>query len=284
TRVDVQNGNFQVLELGGDQIDASGMTNFRFDLYFPNPQVGTEQFLLKLVDIGAATSEAQLFINSSSTPAIDQGTWLSFDYELASLSSLAGTSNIQQVVIDLLTANDVGEVYIDNIYFYDASATPPGPVPPTVPAPDPTEAAADVISIYSDSYTDNPNQGFNLYGAAAFEEVDVAGSGNSALKYTRVDVQNGNFQVLELGGDQIDASGMTNFRFEGRHRAVPAQARRHRRRHVRGPALHQQLEHAGHRSGHLALLRLRARQPLQPRGHQQHPAGRHRPPHRQRRR
>ena len=80
--------------------------------------VGTEQFLLKLVDIGATTSEAEIFINSASTPAIDQGAWLSFDYELASLSGLAGTSNIQQIVIDLLTANDVGEVYIDNIYFY----------------------------------------------------------------------------------------------------------------------------------------------------------------------
>jgi len=72
---------------------------------------------LKLVDFGASTSEAQLFVDGSSTPPIAQGSWLSFDFTLADLATagLAGTSNIQQVVIDLLSS---GEVYVDNIYFY----------------------------------------------------------------------------------------------------------------------------------------------------------------------
>ncbi len=65
-----------------------------------------------------------MFINSSSTPAIAQGTWLSFDYPLDQLIAVGGSSpintgNIQQVVIDLLGATDAGEVYIDNIYFYN---------------------------------------------------------------------------------------------------------------------------------------------------------------------
>ena len=118
--MDTGGGNFQVIELGGaNQIDATaaGMTNFRFDLYFPNEVDGSTNFLLKLVDIGAATSEAQIFVDASSTPPISQGSCLSFDFTLAELATagIGGTSNIQQVVIDLLSS---GEVYVDNIYFY----------------------------------------------------------------------------------------------------------------------------------------------------------------------
>ena len=120
TRTNNSGGNFQVIELGGsNQIDASGMTNFRFDLYFPNPIQASEQFLLKLVDIGGVTSEELFFINGSSTPAIAAGTWLSFDIDLSTLTGLQGTSNIQQVVVDVLSDLDVLDVYIDNIYFYN---------------------------------------------------------------------------------------------------------------------------------------------------------------------
>ncbi|UCC25094.1 MAG: Ig-like domain-containing protein [Gemmatimonadales bacterium] len=114
-------GNFQVLELGGaNQIDAAaaGMTNFRFDLYFPNELNASSEFLLKLVDIPAGGfTEAQIRVDASSSPAIAQGSWLSFDFTLTELAGLGlgGTGNIQQVVFDLLNS---GEVYVDNLYLY----------------------------------------------------------------------------------------------------------------------------------------------------------------------
>ncbi|MCW5517862.1 PKD domain-containing protein [Muriicola sp. Z0-33] len=215
TFADVPGGNFQVIELGGDQIDAeaAGMTNFRFDLWFPNEVDAASTFLMKLVDIpGGGPTEGQIAIGESSSPAMAQGSWLNFDIPITELESngLGGKNNIQQVVIDLMTA---GEVYIDNIYFYKPAGGG-GPIAPTAGPAAPTEDAADVISIFSDSYTDVPNQGFNNYGAAAFEQVDLGG--NAALRYTFVDTPGGNFQVIELGGDQIDAeaAGMTNFRFD----------------------------------------------------------------------
>ena len=52
----------------------------------------------------------------------------------------------------------------------------------------------DVISIYSDAYTNVTNDGFNLYGAAAFEEVQIQGDG--ALKYSLVGTDGGNFRSL----------------------------------------------------------------------------------------
>lgn len=210
-------GTFQVIELGGaNQIDAAGagMTNFRFDIWFPNELNPSSDFLMKLVDFGATTSEALLNVNGASNPPISQGSWLQFDFPFSELQSkgLAGSSNIQQVVIDLVNS---GEVYIDNIYFYKTGSGGGGGGAPTSPAPTPTQAAADVISIYSDAYTNVPRDGFNFYGAAAFEEVQI--SGNGALKYTFSTDGGGNFQVIELGGaNQIDAAGagMTNFRFD----------------------------------------------------------------------
>lgn len=222
TRVPGDGGNFQVIELGGaNQIDAAGagMTNLRMDLYFPNPLDATDQLLLKVVDIGATVTEALVFINQSSSPALAQGTWLSFDFPLTELTALGsdppapiGTANIQQVVIDLLGEDQTGEVYVDNIYFYRDTGGGP-----SAPAPVPTQDPANVISIYSDSYTDVPNQGFNLYGGAAFEEVDIAGSGNRALRYTFTSDPGGNFQIIELGGANVidaAAAGMTHLRFD----------------------------------------------------------------------
>jgi hypothetical protein len=121
TFVEGDNGNFQVIELGGaNQIDAAaaGMTNFRFDLWFPNEVDGSSAYLMKLVDIpGSGATEAIINVNPSSNPAMAQGSWLQFDIPFTELESngLGGKSNIQQVVIDLVNS---GEVYIDNIYFY----------------------------------------------------------------------------------------------------------------------------------------------------------------------
>ena len=190
TFVDVDGGNFQVIELGGaNQIDAmgAGMTNFRFDAWFPNEVLADTQALFKLVDInGGTVNEAIITVNSSSNPAIAQGQWLSFDFTMADLAGLGlgASSNIQQLVIDLINS---GEVYLDNILFYEdtGGGGGGGPVVPTMGPDAPTQDAADVISIYSDSYTDNPRDGFNFYGAAAFEEVDLGG--NMALKYTFVE-------------------------------------------------------------------------------------------------
>ena len=121
TFVDGGGGNFQVLELGGaNQIDAAaaGMTNLRFDLWFPNEVLADTQALFKLVDInGGTVTEAVMTVNNASSPAIAQGMWLSFDYSFTELQSLGlgGSANIQQFVIDLINS---GEVYIDNIYMY----------------------------------------------------------------------------------------------------------------------------------------------------------------------
>ncbi|MEE4382299.1 MAG: Ig-like domain-containing protein, partial [Pseudomonadales bacterium] len=167
--VDVQDGNFQVIELGGANIidaAAAGMTNFRFDVWVPGDVSGKE-FVVGVVNIdpnNPPATRGDVRASATSTPPIAQGRWLSFDVALSSLTGLTGTSHIQQVVVDLVNTD---EIYLDNLYFYGGDGDTTGP--PTAPAPDPTQPAADVISIYSDSYDDVPNEGFNRYGAAGFE-------------------------------------------------------------------------------------------------------------------
>ena len=131
TFADQGGGNFQVIELGlENQIDlmSAGMTNFRFDLWFSNQVLADTRALFKLVDIGGSVSEAVITIDNSSSPAIEQGRWLRFDFTLDELANLglAAKSNIQQLVVDLINS---GEVYIDNIYFYKPPAVPEGALP-----------------------------------------------------------------------------------------------------------------------------------------------------------
>ncbi|GJM62982.1 hypothetical protein [Persicobacter diffluens] len=94
------------------------MTHFRFDIWFPDPIQETSAFLMKVVNIPPeGLSEGIININAVSDPAIGQGSWLQVDIPISELenSGLGGSSNIQQIVIDLLTSPDA---YIDNIYFY----------------------------------------------------------------------------------------------------------------------------------------------------------------------
>ena len=73
---------------------------------------------------------------------------------------------------------------------------------PSSPAPNPSTSEIDVISIYSDSYSNIPNTNFyaNWNQSTSVSEVDI--NGNKTLKYS-----NFNYQGIELGSS-IDASQM----------------------------------------------------------------------------
>ena len=82
------------------------------------------------------------------------------------------------------------------MYFYSVPTTP------TVAAPTPTLPAANVISVFSDSYTNvasdlNPNWG----QATVVTQTPIAG--NNTLKYTGL-----NYQGLQLNSS-LNVSGMT---------------------------------------------------------------------------
>ena len=118
--VDTDGGNFSVIELGAANrldLEAAGMTNFRFDVWFSHPVLSDTNSLFKLTSYDPPITEAQIAVDANSSPAIEQGRWLRFDFLLEELAQLGLTSpnGVQQFVIDLVNSN---EVYMDNIYFY----------------------------------------------------------------------------------------------------------------------------------------------------------------------
>jgi hypothetical protein len=208
--------NFVATQFSQPTVNASGMTHLHVDIQVEDQLDDGDFIRLQLVDFGANgafeggdDSNGSVTFNS---PPLETGNWVGIDIPLADFAGLASTANLAQLFF--VSDATISTILVDNIYFYNENGGGGTTIPPTIPAPDPTESSTDVISIFSDVYTNVPVAGFNLYGSAAFEEVQIMGNG--ALKYSFVPGDGGNFQVIELGENQIDAqaAGMTNFRFD----------------------------------------------------------------------
>ena len=98
--------------------------------------------------------------------------------------------------------------YIDNIYFYKGGGGGGNPITPTSPAPTPSEDAANVISIFSDAYTnlDGTNLNPDWGQGTATSEVSIAG--NNTLQMLGLD-----YQGIEFAGSQ-DVSSMENLHID----------------------------------------------------------------------
>jgi hypothetical protein len=199
--------NFVGIETVANQVDASGMTHFRADVWTPD----ITELRVKLVDFGADgafgggdDTEHELIFDGASTPALVQGQWISLDIPLTDFTGLTNTSNIAQYIF---AATPVGTstLYVDNVYFYNDAG---GASAPTVAAPTPSQDAASVISLFSDAYMDAPVDTWRTdWSDATFADVTV--DGNATKEYTAL-----NFVGIETVVNQIDASGMTHFRVD----------------------------------------------------------------------
>jgi len=126
------------------------------------------------------------------------GGWSSVDIPKSAFTGMTWDS-VAELKFDGQGGVNPSDIYLDNIYFWKEQ-----PTSPSTSAPTPTKTAADVISIYSDSYTDiatnyNPNWGQT---GAVNEIFDTSGDGtNFAMAYT-------NFNYQGTVVTTQDASGM----------------------------------------------------------------------------
>jgi hypothetical protein len=122
------------------------------------------------------------------------GNWTSIDIPLSNFSPVA-LNNIIQFKFD-----GNGDIFLDNIYFY---RNPIGNAPTTAAPTPPARAAGDVISIFSNAYTNitgvdyNPNWGQGTVTTT----IDVAG--NATLKYAGL-----NYQGTDFAGNAQNVSAM----------------------------------------------------------------------------
>ncbi|HIB38251.1 T9SS type A sorting domain-containing protein [Mesonia sp.] len=199
--------NFNGIEATNPSIDVTtpGMNNFHLDVWSPN----STEFRVKLVDFkGDGYQGANGDTEAELSFALTPNSWNSLDIPLSDFMNAGMTdmTDINQMVISSDPAG-ASTVYIDNVYF-SSESTPQDE--PMMAAPTPTLDPANVISLFSDPYTDVNVDTWNTgWSAANYEEVMI--EGNPTKKYTAL-----NFNGTETTNPSIDATtpGMMYFHMD----------------------------------------------------------------------
>ncbi len=194
--------DFVGIETVANKVDASEMTHLHLDVW----SADFTFFGVKLVDFGAdgafgGGDDAEHQVNFT-TPA--QGEWVSLDIPLSDFTGLTTRAHLAQYI---LVGQPTGAttVFIDNVYFYKDVA---GPTEPETAAPTPTRQAANVISLFSDAYTDvTVDTWRTTWSAATLEDVSI--EGNPTKKYSGLD-----FVGIETVANKIDATEMTHLHLD----------------------------------------------------------------------
>ncbi|HMQ47813.1 MAG TPA: Ig-like domain-containing protein [Saprospiraceae bacterium] len=194
--------NFVGIQFTAPTIDASEMTDFHIDIWTPDAVAPSTTFKILLVDIGpdgsfdgGDNSSHEITISSS---MLQSEAWVSIDLPFSSFPGLTSRSHLAQIVL----SGDLPNVFVDNIYFYDDGNGGGGPDGPQVAAPNPTQAASDVLSIFSDAYSNLPGTDFNPNWGQGTVVTQEAIAGNNTLVYNGLD-----YQGLQLAFNQ-DISDM----------------------------------------------------------------------------
>ncbi len=178
TQVDVAGNNtlkYENLNYQGTQfaapLDVSGMNFLHVD-YWTSNSTGLNG---SLISSGPAETPHAFEVTT--------GEWVSVNIPLTTFSSVVDLMDVIQLKFD-----GDGTIFLDNIYFHRGQATEPFTAAPT-----PTVAAENVISVFSDAYSNvegtdfNPNWG----QGTVVTQVDIAG--NSVLKYENLNYQGTQF-------------------------------------------------------------------------------------------
>ena len=194
-----QSVSFVGVEATTTPIDASSMLYFHVDAWTPN----MTSFKIKLVDFGANAifgGGDDVEHELTYTPVLNG--WNSYEIALTDFTGLVTKSHIAQLIFSGSPAG-TGIVYIDNVYFHNVPFVDPN-VPMTA-APTPTRPAADVISMFSNAYTNVPVDTWHTSWSSA-NLTDLQIQGNDTKKYTSLD-----FVGVETVASMINASGMSYF-------------------------------------------------------------------------
>ncbi len=176
-------------------VNASAMNFVHVDIWSPNMTT----FKIKLVNaanVAGPQSESEI----SYTPI--QNGWNSYDIPFANFTGLNSRGAIFQIIL-VGAPFGTSTMYMDNLYFHNVAVVDPNT--PMAAAPTPTRPAANVISMFSNAYTNVAVDTWKTsWSAANFADVQIAG--NDTKKYTSLD-----FVGVETVILPINASAMTYF-------------------------------------------------------------------------
>jgi len=180
--------NYQGTDFSGNAQDVSAMTSLHLDFWT------ADSTALSVSLISSAPAEAAYALT------VTANTWVSVDIPLTEFAGVDLADVIQ------LKFDGNGTIFLDNLYFVGSGGPP---TEPTEAAPAPTEAAGNVISLFSDAYVDIAGIDYNPpWGqATVVTQVDVAGS--NTLKYAGLD-----YQGTDFSANAQDVSGMASLHLD----------------------------------------------------------------------
>jgi predicted metalloenzyme YecM len=184
------------------KIDASAMLNFHVDVWTPN----VTTFKIKIVDFGAdGAYQGGDDKEFEVTRTLTLSGWNSLEIPLSEFTGLTTKAHIAQFVF----SGSAGTIYIDNVYFNKTAVVVVSTVP-TMAAPNPTTAQSNVISLFSNAYTNVTVDNWRAdWGQSGNVLSDIQIAGNDTKKYTDLSY----FGVI-TEANKIDATPMLCFHLD----------------------------------------------------------------------
>jgi hypothetical protein len=183
--------SYQGIDIGSS-VDASAMETLHIDIW------SADNMSIDIYPLPNGVKPAdERFV----TKALVPNQWNSFDIPLSDFTSQGLPLNDLKQFKFVGNPSGTGTVFIDNIYFYKEATVVSGPTA----APTPTVPAANVISMFSNAYTNvSVDTWRTSWSNATLEDVTLGG--NAAKKYSALD-----FVGIETASSPIDATAMTHF-------------------------------------------------------------------------
>ncbi|MEL6987083.1 MAG: hypothetical protein AAGK97_04565, partial [Bacteroidota bacterium] len=199
------NGGFLGVDFSANSFDASAFTHFHMD-YWITDDVNAGQILNPKWSNHENGAEVNAFEYTNPTNTSKE--WVSLDIPIADFGGDITRNNLAQFI--LATANTLDEVYVDNIYFYKEG----GPMlnVPTSAAPSPpSRDAADVVSLFSDVYS---NVAVNEWSTSwdDADQIDTTAAGDNVKKINFG--ANGGFLGVDFSPNAFDATSLTHFHMD----------------------------------------------------------------------
>ena len=198
--------NYVGVETTTSPVDATAMTHLHLDVW----SADFTAFGVKLVDFGAdgAYGGGDDVEHQKDFTSPAQGAWVSYDIPLSDFTGLTTRAHLAQYIF-VGQPSGATTVWIDNIYFYNdggSTATGPTAAAPTPPA----RSATNVVSIYSDAYTNINIGNFDAgwCGGAAVTQVSIDGN-NTLKKNAGIDCHG-----IDFSANRQDLSSFTHIHFD----------------------------------------------------------------------